>query len=210
MSKRYRQLLPMPDTDGVASNSHPSGSSPTSGSLSGELLKRQRIGTHLACNACRKRKIRCDGNKPHCEAYRRRDVQEPCVYVESHSQGQTSKEMEQILDLFDIMKSGPESQAIHVLRVLRCHTDLDTVFSIIRPRISPARHISSQERTSGPTRHLGLESELMARHSLSFPPLQPLESSILKSVKSRRSKPQHSAFPCRISTTFFSVSADAL
>jgi hypothetical protein len=121
-----------------------------------------------------------------------------------------SKETEQILDLFDVMKSGPESQAIHILRILRCHSDLDTAFSMIQSRICPTRHISSQERTRGPTRHLGLESELMARHSLSFPPLQPLESSILKSVKSRRGKPQHSAFRCRILTSFFSVSADAL
>ncbi|KAH7247419.1 uncharacterized protein BKA55DRAFT_739434 [Fusarium redolens] len=184
MSKRYRQLLPTPDTDGVASNSQPSGSSSTSGSSSSEPFKRQRTGTQIACNTCRKRKIRCDGKKPHCEACRQRGVQELCTYVESHIQGQTSKETEQILDLFDVMKSGPESQAIHVLRILRCHSDLDTVFSIIQPRISPTRHISSQERTRGPTRHLGLESELMARHSLSFPSLQPLETSILKAVLS--------------------------
>ncbi|KAG6990450.1 Nitrogen assimilation transcription factor nit-4 [Fusarium oxysporum f. sp. raphani] len=184
MSKRYRQLLPIPDSDGVASNSHPSGPTSTSGSSSSEPFKRQRIGTQIACNTCRKRKIRCDGKRPHCEACRQRGVQELCVYVESHIQGQTSKETDQILDLFDVMKSGPESQAIHILRVLRCHSDLDTIFSIIRPRISLTPHISSQQQTRGPTRHLGLESELMARHSLSFPALQPLESSILKAVLS--------------------------
>jgi hypothetical protein len=119
-----------------------------------------------------------------------------------------SKETQQILHLFDVMKSAPESQAIHILQILRCHTDLDTVFSIIQPRISPTRHISSLQRPRAPTRRSGLESELMARHSLSFPPLQPLESSILKSVKSQRGKPQHSGFRCRISTSFFSVSAD--
>ncbi|WZH42163.1 Zn2-C6 fungal-type domain-containing protein [Fusarium acuminatum] len=95
-----------------------------------------------------------------------------------------SKETQQILHLFDVMKSAPESQAIHILQILRCHTDLDTVFSIIQPRISPIRHISSLQRPRAPTRRSGLESELMARHSLSFPPLQPLESSILKAVLS--------------------------
>jgi hypothetical protein len=57
MSKGYCQLLSIPDKDGVSSNSDPPGSSTTSGSLNGELFKRQRIGTQLACKTCRKRKV---------------------------------------------------------------------------------------------------------------------------------------------------------
>lgn len=52
MSKRYRQLLPVPPSESSPPNSQPSASS------SDEPLKRQRIGTQLACNSCRKRKIR--------------------------------------------------------------------------------------------------------------------------------------------------------
>jgi hypothetical protein len=80
------------------------------------------------------------------------------------------------------MKTGPEAQAIDILRVLRGHTDLDAAFSIIQPRI--ARPVHGQGRSNAPEqiRYLSLESELMARHSLAFPTLQPLESNILKSV----------------------------
>ncbi|KAF5656701.1 nitrogen assimilation transcription factor nit-4 [Fusarium heterosporum] len=174
MSKRYRQLLPVPFHENSPPNSQPSASS------GDEPLKRQRIGTQLACNSCRKRKIRCNGRKPLCEACWRRGEKEPCIYVENKMPGQASKETEQILELFDIMKTRPEAQAIDVLRVLRCHNDLDTTMSMIQPRIA---HVAiEQEQVSKHTRFLGLESELMARHSLAFPALQPLESDILKKL----------------------------
>ncbi|KIL91963.1 nitrogen assimilation transcription factor nit-4 [Fusarium avenaceum] len=174
MSKRYRQLLPVPPSESSPPNSQPSASS------SDEPLKRQRIGTQLACNSCRKRKIRCNGRKPLCEACSRRGEKEPCVYVENRIIGQTSKETEQVLELFEMMKTRSESQAIDILRVLRCHSDLDTAMAIIQPRI--AQRIIGQEQTPRHTRYLGLESELMARHSLAFPALQPAESSILKKI----------------------------
>ncbi|KAG5759330.1 hypothetical protein H9Q72_012538 [Fusarium xylarioides] len=178
MSKRYRQLLPIPSSENSPPNSQPSGSSSTPRSSSDEPLKRQRIGTQLACNSCRKRKIRCDGRKPMCEACRRRGEKEPCAYAETRSPGQTSKETEQILGLFDVLKTAPEAQAIDILRVVRSHADLDTAVSIIQPRIT--KNISDHERSPEHPRHRGLEAELMARHSLAFPALQPLESSILK------------------------------
>ncbi|EXK24052.1 hypothetical protein FOMG_19203 [Fusarium oxysporum f. sp. melonis 26406] len=183
MSKGYRQLLPIPDTEGKSPDSHLAGISSPPRSWNDELLKRQRIGTQLACNACRKRKIRCDGRRPQCEACRRRGEQEPCTYSESRSQGQ-SKETEQILELFDIMKTGPENLAIDILKIIRSHSDLDTAFSILQPRIGPTRHASGQRWPAAATRYLGLESELMVRYSLPFPPLQPFESSILKAVLS--------------------------
>ncbi|KAM0556847.1 hypothetical protein ACHAPJ_005519 [Fusarium lateritium] len=52
--------------------------------------------------------------------------------------------------------------------------------SIIQPRIP--QHTPGQERVFETPRHLGLESELMARHSRAFPPLQPLETDILREV----------------------------
>lgn len=98
--------------------------------------------------------------------------------MENRIIGQTSKETEQVLELFEMMKTRSESQAIDILRVVRCHSDLDTAMAMIQPRI--AQRIIGQEQTPRHTRYLGLESELMARHSLAFPALQPAESSILK------------------------------
>ncbi|KAF4341829.1 nitrogen assimilation transcription factor nit-4 [Fusarium beomiforme] len=180
MSKRYRQLLPIPPNDSSSSNSQPSGSSSTPRSPSDEPLKRQRIGTQQACNSCRKRKIRCDGRKPMCESCRRRGETEPCTYTENRSPGQMSKETEQILGLFEILKTAPEIQAIDILRVLRSHADLDTAVSIIQPRIT--KYIGGHVQSAEHARYMGLESELMARHSLAFPALQPLESHILKKL----------------------------
>ncbi|EWZ78314.1 hypothetical protein FOWG_17401 [Fusarium oxysporum f. sp. lycopersici MN25] len=107
MSKRYRQLLPDPKSGNTPSNSHSSGSS--SSPLDNEPHKRPRIGTKLACNGCRKRKVRCDGQRPRCEACRRRGVSDPCTYAESRDQSQPTRETEQILELFELMKSLPES-----------------------------------------------------------------------------------------------------
>lgn len=87
-----------------------------------------------------------------------------------------------MLELFEIMKTGPETQAIDILRVLRSHNDLSTALSIIQPRIAQSIQGQGRGRTPEHTRYLGLESELMARHSLAFPTLQPLESSILRLV----------------------------
>jgi hypothetical protein len=187
MSKRYRQLLPIPQSES-SSNSQPSGSSSTPLSPGDEPLKRQRINTQLACNSCRKRKIRCDGKKPSCETCRRRGEKEPCVYTETKSLPRTSKETEQILELFETIKTGPEAQAIDILRILRGHADLDTAFSIIQSHI--AHPIRVQRRGAAPeqTRYLGLESELMARHTLAFPTLQPPESNILKKLLSAGQK----------------------
>ncbi|EXK25971.1 hypothetical protein FOMG_17412 [Fusarium oxysporum f. sp. melonis 26406] len=82
------------------------------------------------------------------------------------------------------MKSGPENLAIDILQIIRSHSDLDTAFSILQPRLGPTQHASGQRWPAGTTKYLDLESELMARYSLPFPPLQPFESSILNSVES--------------------------
>jgi hypothetical protein len=83
------------------------------------------------------------------------------------------------------MKTGPETQAIDILRILRSHTDLDAALSIIQPRIAQPLQCQGRGSTPEQTRYLGLESELMARHSLAFPSIQPVESSMLKSVGCR-------------------------
>ncbi|KAL2684516.1 hypothetical protein Neosp_005594 [[Neocosmospora] mangrovei] len=182
MSKRYRQLLPAPSSGDTPSNSHSSGSSSTPRSSGDKPLKRQRIGTQLACNGCRKRKTRCDGQRPRCEACQRRDENDPCTYEDSHNQSQPTRETEQILELFEVMKSVPETQAIEILRLLRCHNEPEAILSTVQTKGSPERRQSAQEWLPVPTRHSGLEYELMIRNPVSFPPLQPFESNILKSV----------------------------
>ncbi|KAJ4177345.1 hypothetical protein NW755_013896, partial [Fusarium falciforme] len=77
------------------------------------------------------------------------------------------------------MKSVPESQAIEILRLLRCHNEPEDILSTLQATGSSERRLSAQEWLPIPTRHSGLEYELMLRNPVSFPPLQPVESNIL-------------------------------
>ncbi|KAJ0130522.1 Uncharacterized protein HZ326_26371 [Fusarium oxysporum f. sp. albedinis] len=64
MSQKYRHLLPVPSSDNTSSQSQPSGSPSTLLSFE-KLPKRQRIGTQLACNECRRRKVRVSEASSH-------------------------------------------------------------------------------------------------------------------------------------------------
>ncbi|KAF4464291.1 Nitrogen assimilation transcription factor nit-4 [Fusarium albosuccineum] len=184
MSRRYRQLLSAPQSDSTpSSESYPSGTSSTFASRS-EPLKRQRIGTQLACNACRRRKIRCDGQKPQCEACRRRGETQSCIYAQTRAQSQASKESEQALQLFELLKSGSESHALEIMRIIRSHGDLGTALSIAQAKRNPQRHASGGEWAPVSTRHLGLQFELMARNPVGFPPMSPFEFRIIKAALS--------------------------
>ncbi|KAI3571859.1 hypothetical protein IWW34DRAFT_242443 [Fusarium oxysporum f. sp. albedinis] len=180
MSK-YRHLLPVPNSANTSSQSQPSGSSSTL--LSSEKLpKRQRVGAQLACNECRRRKVRCDGQRPHCGVCQQRGEKEPCTYAKTRSHSQRIKEAGQILELFNLLRTGSENQALDSLRILRSHNDVESVLNIVKASRSQEQH--PRERGWGPisTRHLGLEDELMARNAVTFPPLLAFESNVIKSV----------------------------
>ncbi|KAI8417263.1 hypothetical protein FOFC_03576 [Fusarium oxysporum] len=180
MSQRNRQLLPVPSSDST-SQSQPSASSSTP--LSSEKLpKRQRIGTQLACNGCRRKKVRCDGQRPQCRSCQQRGEQEPCTYAKPRSHSQPRKETEQILELFDLLRAGSENQALDGLRVLRSRDDVDSVLDIIKASRSQEQRPRGREWAPISTRHLGLEYELMARNAVAFPSLQAFESNVIESV----------------------------
>ncbi|KAM5381974.1 hypothetical protein ACJZ2D_002762 [Fusarium nematophilum] len=123
--------------------------------------------------------IQCDGQRPICESCRRRGEPDLCIYAaEGRGQAPMTRETDQILELFGLLKSVPESQALDVLRIVRCGHDLESTLSMVRAK-NPQPGATGQEWTAISTRHPGLEYELMARNPVSFPPLQPLESSIL-------------------------------
>ncbi|KAM6529156.1 hypothetical protein FALCPG4_007302 [Fusarium falciforme] len=84
------------------------------------------------------------------------------------------------------MKAVPESQAIEILRLLRCHNEPEDILSTVQANGSSERCLSAQEWLPISTRHSGLEYELMLRNPVSFPPLQPVESNILKEEAEKR------------------------
>ncbi|EXA30436.1 hypothetical protein FOVG_18172 [Fusarium oxysporum f. sp. pisi HDV247] len=178
MSK-YRHLLPVPNPANTFSQSQPSGSSSTL--LSSEKLpKRQRVGAQLACNECRRRKVRCDGQRPHCGVCQQRGEKEPCTYAKTRSHSQRIKEAEQILELFNLLRTGSENQALESLRILRSHNDVESVLNILKASRSQEQCPQGREQAPISTRHLGLEYELMARNAVVFPPLQAPGSNLIK------------------------------
>ncbi|EXA31588.1 hypothetical protein FOVG_17130 [Fusarium oxysporum f. sp. pisi HDV247] len=85
MSNRYRPLLPN-TTPGSSSTEDTSGSQSQS-SLSG-LIKIPRVGTRMACESCRKKKMRCNGGRTMCK--RCIETTTDCIY-------RTDKEEKSIL-----------------------------------------------------------------------------------------------------------------
>ncbi|KAK2468169.1 hypothetical protein H9L39_20391 [Fusarium oxysporum f. sp. albedinis] len=97
--------------------------------------------------------------------------------IAGHSQ--RIKEAGQILELFNLLRTGSENQALDSLRILRSHNDVESVLNIVKASRSQEQH--PRERGWGPisTRHLGLEDELMARNAVTFPPLLAFESNVI-------------------------------
>ncbi|KAK2468233.1 hypothetical protein H9L39_19879 [Fusarium oxysporum f. sp. albedinis] len=169
MSQKYRHLLPVPNSDNTSSQPQLSGSS-SSPFLSEGLPKRQRVGIQLACNGCRRRKVRCDGQRPQCRPCQQRGEEGSCTYAKPPSHSQRIKETEQILELFELFNTGSENQALDSLRILRSHNDVESVLDIIKANRSQEQYPQGREQAPISTTHLGLEYELMARNAVAFPP----------------------------------------
>ncbi|TEA14572.1 Conidial development protein fluffy [Colletotrichum sidae] len=134
--------------------------------------KRKRVGTEIACNACRRRKTRCDGIRPACAACRKRSTE--CIFVERRENTKSSQSPDGSQEVLELLRSAPESQAFEILRLLRANGDFSAVLSIVRggsnglPRPSEqdtARAVRGQAQSS-------LELELMAKSPVSYPPLR--------------------------------------
>ncbi|KAK3899213.1 hypothetical protein C8A05DRAFT_46654 [Staphylotrichum tortipilum] len=114
-----------------------SGSDPGSPSTStaGPPRKKRRQTATAACGACRKRKSRCDGDRPTCSICRERGT--PCEYdtkeTETHTQAlkrkytelQTQKSVfEQV---YEVLQTRPEKDAVEVFQRIRRGTDAGSV-----------------------------------------------------------------------------------
>ncbi|KAG7406816.1 hypothetical protein Forpi1262_v018194 [Fusarium oxysporum f. sp. raphani] len=107
---------------------------------------------------------------------------EPCIYAKTRSHSQQIKEAEQILELFNLLRTGSENQAVDSLRILRSHNDVENFLDIIKARRSQEKRTRERERAPISTSKLGIEYELMTRNVVMFPPLQTIESNVLKLV----------------------------
>ncbi|ROW12166.1 hypothetical protein VMCG_00120 [Cytospora schulzeri] len=102
-------------------------------------LASKRRSVAIACEACRKRKTRCDGQRPcnSCNAHTRPGGPVHCEYKDPQCEINTLKRAcdelkrrnEALGEVIDVLKSRPEEQALEILRLLRAGADADQIFS---------------------------------------------------------------------------------
>ncbi|KAK8024103.1 hypothetical protein PG993_012169 [Apiospora rasikravindrae] len=187
LPRKYVSLLPAsgPRTDPDQSSS--------SGNTQEDTNKRKRVGTQIACNSCRIKKTRvadpatkCDGRRPTCGPCRKRTAD--CAYSPRKDLGEEPHE------LLELLKWLPEHRAVDVLRVLRANDgDCAAALSVIKSGPGGTRRPSDYNVPLGEIpAQSPLEIELMARHTIAYPMLQPIsiaalqESNLLRSVRSHR------------------------
>lgn len=103
------------------------------------VQKPKRTVTLGACVACRKRKSKCDGNRPVCTCCTQKDTE--CVYElgpnEKPSQAMKRKneemqgELSNLRQLYDFLRLRPEGEALEILRRIRTSS----------PETSPSQRI---------------------------------------------------------------------
>ncbi|KAH6683726.1 hypothetical protein F5X68DRAFT_171961 [Plectosphaerella plurivora] len=174
MSKRYRELLPLPNGDAESSSAATTSSS--SADPVQDHPKRKRVGTQLACNECRRKKARCDGKRPACTGCVKRSA--PCAYADKEIQGDPAT-VAASMQVLDKLKSASEGQALDILRLLRVNGDPEAVMSMINARND------SVDATISPSPYLNpfadFNFEVMSRNPVSYPSWQPPDSAAWES-----------------------------
>ncbi|TPX12588.1 uncharacterized protein E0L32_000765 [Thyridium curvatum] len=169
-----RRLLPKPGT--------PDQSDTATDELAPASKKAKPNPTLIACDACRARKIKCDGLKPSCSQcldrkaacqYRTR-VRAETLHQEALELRKTSQGLFQVLEL---LRTAPEDAAIDFLRVLR---DEPSVFDFTSsPSLASWEAARSLALARSPSlakspAPIDFETELGNQFPGAFPPLKPL------------------------------------
>ena len=113
--------------------------------------KPKRTVTLGACVACRKRKSKCDGNRPICTCCTQKDT--GCVYElgpnEKPSQAMKRKneemqgELSNLRQLYDLLRLQPEQRAMEILRRIRAHPSDTPSSQHIQDLADFARHAAT-------------------------------------------------------------------
>ncbi|KAL6861931.1 N-terminal fungal transcription regulatory domain-containing protein [Trichoderma novae-zelandiae] len=102
------------------------------GSTSSEAAenKRRRVSVSVACNACRRKKIRCDGRRPVCSACESTTTN--CLYRDDSGLSEESHSL--LLDVFRTLNSLPDNQILERVRSLKREIDPSVILSSLRGR----------------------------------------------------------------------------
>ncbi|KAG7123089.1 Nitrogen assimilation transcription factor nit-4 like protein [Verticillium longisporum] len=136
--------------------------------------KRKRIGTQLACNDCRRRKARCDGQRPSCQACLKRF--KTCVYTEKPARGASDTTMVESYEVLQILKAAPEPEALDILRMLRANRDPSAVLAVLKDSTSsnPTPSEPGADHSYTNLSRSRFEHELMRNYPTAYPVIRPL------------------------------------
>ncbi|KAI0386079.1 hypothetical protein F5Y04DRAFT_243295 [Hypomontagnella monticulosa] len=117
--------------------------------------------------------MQCDGARPRCSNCVKRGIT-TCIYVDRIKAGPEA------LEVLELLKMLPEDRASALLSALREKGDVESALSIFRERDGnigpmtpePGAQESSRLRNT-------LESELIAKNSKAYPPVRPINASVL-------------------------------
>lgn len=173
MSNPSRQLLPKP-----SGYIHPVFNSPD------KQPTRQRAPA--ACQPCRTRKSKCDTQRPVCGACTLRGTE--CEYdIAPNTTRYTSlkrrhqnleEEHVELLQLYDMLRFRPESDAIAILNRIRAGTDLQSILAFVKEGdlLVQARTNTTDTYASVlPPARSRYEAQLNVHHPNAYPALPPLD-----------------------------------
>ncbi|KAL6706465.1 hypothetical protein ACN47E_005404 [Coniothyrium glycines] len=89
--------------------------------------KRARVS--LACAACRARKTKCDGGRPKCSECTSRESD--CQYLETETT-QTKRRHADLEDLFELLKTLPDEDALDLLSKIRSGVDIGDLVLMVQ------------------------------------------------------------------------------
>ncbi|KAG5922428.1 hypothetical protein E4U42_005456 [Claviceps africana] len=114
----------------------PGAERPSAGTPQPLETKRRRVGVAIACNDCRRRKIRCDGQRPTCSNCREKS--HPCEYRDDGDLSKESKDV--VLEVVRTLSQLPAASCIRVLHELSEEPNAWTILSTLRRRAVDSHH----------------------------------------------------------------------
>ncbi|PNY25245.1 N-terminal fungal transcription regulatory domain-containing protein [Tolypocladium capitatum] len=171
---RYVQLRPAPSE----ARAEPDGTS----SLGPLESKRRRIGVSVACNACRRKKIRCDGQHPTCSPCH--DQQLPCEYREKPPLLDETNKL--LVEVFRILNNLPRTEVLRVLETMRGESDASTILSTLRGGMEAKQRPSDLSTAAAIMGNTFEVLELEAQNPVAYPSLPPFDAGAFRSDPYRR------------------------
>lgn len=149
-----------------------SGDAPELSNSSPSLLaKRRRVGVSIACNRCRRRKIRCDGKRPVCaNCIGQTDL---CEYREDSDLRPESKKI--VIEIIQLLNCLPAAQLRRVLEQLRTETNAATIMALLRDEAALAQESSGDFSTVVSPYEASGRTEFESRYPTAYPVIRPFD-----------------------------------